>query len=62
MVTTYDKMRHSFKEKLHETEEACRELIDRDTWGYEEMRENYIHDVYKWHRKLTELIEMVEGD
>ncbi|MBX4152404.1 hypothetical protein [Paenibacillus lautus] len=46
VVTTYDEMRNHLRSELSECLRLAKELLDEDTWGYDDMREDYAMDVY----------------
>lgn len=44
--TTYDGMRNALRDQLSDCLGLARELLDENTWGYEDMRSDYALDVY----------------
>lgn len=59
VYTTFDENRDKAKEKVKEAMDAIKICLDKNTWGYDDMREEFIDSMidmlsqlYKIHMKL----------
>lgn len=46
VITTYDDMREELRDMLNDCLKKAREMFDEDIWGYSDMKDDYIDDVY----------------
>jgi hypothetical protein len=56
VITTYDEKRDALRDRLNESLRLAKELLDEDTWGYENMKEDYAVDVYMAVRKARDAV------
>ena len=55
--TTYGENRRELKRKLEDClDYATRNLMDKNTWGYEDMKEDYDLDIIMALRKLIKMV------
>lgn len=54
--TDYDEMRYRLRDNLSECLELAREMLRENTWGYDEMREDYAFDVYQAVKKARDAV------
>lgn len=54
--TTYDEMRDSLRDKLTECVKMAKEMFDENIWGYDEMKEDYIIDIYKAIKNTRDMV------
>lgn len=56
VYTDYDEKRDDLRESLEECLEKARGLLDKNVWGYTEMRKDYSLDVYLAVKKALEIV------
>lgn len=54
--TTYDQRRDDLRDKLNECLKMAKGLLDEETWGYNEMDEDYAVEVYQAVKKVRDTI------
>lgn len=54
--TTYDDMRDNLRDKLNECISLAKSMFNEDIWGYDEMKEDYIIDVYKTIKNARDMV------
>lgn len=53
VVTTFSERRNDAKEALKKVIENLQECVKEDTWGYSDIREDYIDDLIQMIAQLT---------
>lgn len=56
VITTYDEKREYLRSRLTECLSLAKELLDEDTWGYKDMKEDYAIDVYQAVKKARDAV------
>lgn len=56
VYTDYDEKRDRLKDELNECLKMAKELFDEDIWGFEQMREGYIIEVYQAIKKARDTV------
>jgi len=55
-TTTYDEKRDALRDKLTECLKMAKEMFDEDIYGYKEMKDDYIINVYSAIKKARDTV------